>query len=83
MFQFEKLDVYKKSLDWIEQVDFLIERIKGEVSYSLLDQLTRAAISISLNIAEGHDRWHKGEKRQFFGSREVLFLNVFLLSKFY
>lgn len=65
-FQFEKLEVYQKALDWVAQVEFLCEALKGKVSYSLIDQLARAALSIPLNIAEGNGRWHKGEKRQFF-----------------
>lgn len=65
-FQFEKLEVYLKSLDWMEQVESLCESINGKVSYSLIDQLSRAALSIPLNITEGNGRWHKGEKRQFF-----------------
>ena len=65
-FQFEKLEVYQKALDWVEVVESLCASIKGKVSYSLIDQLSRAALSIPLNIAEGNGRWHKGEKRQFF-----------------
>ena len=65
-FQFENLDVYKKSLDWVEAVETLCESLKGKTSYSLIDQLSRASLSIPLNIAEGNGRWHKGEKRQFF-----------------
>lgn len=65
-FQFEKLDVYQKSLDWVEAIESLCESLKGKTSYSLIDQLSRAALSIPLNIAEGNGRWHKGEKRQFF-----------------
>lgn len=65
-FQFEKLEVYQKSLDWVEVVESLCEALKGKVSYSLIDQFSRAALSIPLNIAEGNGRWHKGEKRQFF-----------------
>lgn len=63
-FQFEKLEVYQKALDWVETVELLCESLKGKVSYSLIDQLTRAALSIPLNIAEGNGRWHEGEKRQ-------------------
>lgn len=65
-FQFEKLEVYQKSLDWIEFVENLCESIKGKVSYGLIDPLSRASLSISLNLAEGNGRWHKSEKRQFF-----------------
>ncbi len=65
-FQFEKLEVYQRALDWAEAVESLCETLKGKISYSLLDQLSRAALSIPLNIAEGNGRWHKGEKRQFF-----------------
>lgn len=65
-FQFEKLDVYQKSIDWVESTENLCENLKGKASYSLLDQLSRASLSIPLNIAEGNGRWHKGDKRQFF-----------------
>ncbi|MBI4238813.1 MAG: four helix bundle protein [Deltaproteobacteria bacterium] len=65
-FQFEKLEVYQKALDWVEAVESLCEKLKGKTSYSLIDQLSRAALSIPLNIAEGNGRWHKGDKRQFF-----------------
>lgn len=65
-FQFEKLEVYQKSLDWVEAIETLCESLKGKVSYSMIDQLSRAALSIPLNIAEGNGRWHKGDKRQFF-----------------
>lgn len=65
-FQFENLEVYQKALDWVEAVESLCEPLKGKASYSLIDQLSRAALSIPLNIAEGNGRWHKGEKRQFF-----------------
>lgn len=65
-FQFEKLDVYKKSLEWVEEAEGLCEAAKGKVSYNFLDQLSRASLSIPLNIAEGNGRWHKGDKKQFF-----------------
>lgn len=65
-FQFEQLDVYQKSLDWVESIESLLESIKGKVSYSLIDQLSHASLSIPLNIAEGNGRWHKADKRQFF-----------------
>lgn len=65
-FPFENLDVYKRSLDFVESIETLNIQLKGKVSYSMIDQLSRAALSIPLNIAEGNGRWHKGDKRQFF-----------------
>ncbi|MBI2339798.1 MAG: four helix bundle protein [Deltaproteobacteria bacterium] len=65
-FSFENLDVYQRALDWAEAVETLSTGLKGKVSFSLLDQLQRATLSIPLNIAESNGRWHKGEKRQFF-----------------
>ena len=65
-FLFENLDVYKKSLVWTEHVEAICKSAKNLASPNLLDQLSRAALSIPLNIAEGNGRWHKPDKRQFF-----------------
>jgi hypothetical protein len=65
-FTFEKLDVYQKALKWIEVVDRLCLQSRGQVSFNTLDQLSRASLSIALNIAEGNGRWHTADKRQFF-----------------
>lgn len=65
MFTFERLTVYQRSLLLVETIESLVSGLKGRASFSLLDQLSRAALSVPLNIAEGEGRWHKGEKRQF------------------
>ena len=64
-FAFENLDVYKKSVQWAATVENLSKGLRSQASHSLIEQLTRAALSISLNIAEGNGRWLKAEKRQF------------------
>src|SRR4051812_47059387 len=64
-FSFENLTVYQHSLNLVEHAESLVASLKGKASFSLLNQLSRAALSVPLNIAEGSDRWHQKEKRQF------------------
>lgn len=64
-FSFENLTVYQRSLKLLEDIESLVSILKGKASFSLLDQLSRAALSVPLNIAEGSGRWHKKEKKQF------------------
>jgi four helix bundle protein len=64
-FLFENLDVYKKSVDFADKISSLTENFpKG--NYYLSDQLNRAALSISANIAEGNGRFHKLDRINFF-----------------
>lgn len=64
-FIFEKLDVYKKAVDFAEKVCELTKDFaKG--NYYLIDQFNRAALSISTNIAEGNGRYHKADRINFF-----------------
>ena len=64
-FLFEKLDVYQLSVNFAEKVSNLTQSFpKG--NYYLSDQINRASISISLNIAEGNGRFHPKERKQFF-----------------
>ena len=66
VFAFERLDTYRKALALSERIEDLCRQLKGKATHSFLDQLSRAALSIPLNIAEGNGRWHKNEKKQFF-----------------
>lgn len=52
-FPFEKLNVYKRSLSLVEKSELLCRDLKGQIAYPFLDQLTRAVLSVPLNIAEG------------------------------
>lgn len=65
-FIFEKLVVYQKSLELVEQIEKLRQERDRKIPYALMDQLFRASLSIPLNIAEGNGRWHNGDKRNFF-----------------
>lgn len=54
LFDFESLELYKKSLDYADFVYDLIIRFPKEERFELGSQFNRAATSISLNIAEGY-----------------------------
>ncbi|MBL9149887.1 MAG: four helix bundle protein [Phycisphaerae bacterium] len=65
-FLFENLDVYRRAVDL---ADDLVRRAAAfpRGHRVLADQLTRAAISIATNIAEGNGRFAPGDRGQFFG----------------
>jgi four helix bundle protein len=52
-YKFEQLDVWKLSLDYIDLVYKVAEQLPRHEDYNLKSQITRAATSIALNIAEG------------------------------
>ncbi len=52
-FHFEDLKVYQKALDYVDFVYGVTRKFPRSEIFSLTDQFRRAAISISLNIAEG------------------------------
>jgi four helix bundle protein len=52
-FNFEELRVYQKSLDFADFVYEIAKSFPKNEKYALTSQYTRAAVSISLNIAEG------------------------------
>lgn len=63
MFDFEKLEVYKIAKAYNKEVRVLIKLIPDKV---IRDQLSRASMSISLNIAEGCGRFSKADRKNFY-----------------
>ena len=61
----EKLDVYHIAIEFVILSDAIIEHIPRGRGY-LSDQLQRAALSISLNIAEGAGEYAIDEKVRFY-----------------
>jgi len=65
-FGFEDLEVWKKSIDFANQVISLAEDVKSpRKHFRLLEQLESSATSIPMNIAEGKGRFSKKEFVQF------------------
>jgi len=62
-FSFEKLEVYQKSLDFIDFVYTIINKFPSEEKYNLSSQLRRASTSVSLNIGEGSGKTNKDFNR--------------------
>ncbi|MEM1001787.1 MAG: four helix bundle protein, partial [Bacteroidota bacterium] len=58
----KNLDVWKKSMDCVEQVYFISSQLPIEEKFGLASQMRRSAVSIPSNIAEGSARSGKGEK---------------------
>lgn len=53
-FDFESLELYKKSLDYIDFVYYITNSFPNEEQFGLSGQIKRAANSIALNIGEGY-----------------------------
>lgn len=66
MFKFETLEVWKKAVVLYEEVLQRAKKLPQTDQYSLGEQVRRAALSVSTNIAEGTGREGKKESRQFF-----------------
>lgn len=64
-FSFEKLIVYQKAIDFADAVCSTTENFSRGYGF-LVDQLNRAALSISANIAEGNGRFTKADRKNFF-----------------
>lgn len=61
LFDFEKLKVYQKSLDLIDNIYNVADQFPAKETYNLALQFKRAANSISLNIGEGSG----GSRKEF------------------
>jgi len=63
--RFEDLPVWKSAIQLGAQVYALTDKPEFEKRYSLRDQIERAAVSVSNNIAEGFERGTKQELLNF------------------
>jgi four helix bundle protein len=65
MFNFEKLDVWQKAIEFADLIYNKTRSFPAEERFGLTNQLRRAAISISSNIAEGSSRSSKSDFARF------------------
>ena len=65
MFDFEKLNVYRKAKVFNDLIK--VEVLSNpNLDKTFRDQIKRASISVALNIAEGAGRFSKADKRNFY-----------------
>jgi four helix bundle protein len=60
-FKLDDFELYKIAREFRKRVYHLIRQLPAEERFALANQMRRAAISVTNNIAEGHGRWHYKE----------------------
>lgn len=87
-FDFEKLDVYQKAVNFADDIYNTTSNFPKVELFGTVSQLRRAALSVSLNIAEGTGRYHAKERRLFYRNAKasvhecVPILNISLRQKY-
>ena len=66
-FKFENLEVWQQTLDYIDLIYELANMLPKNEDFNLKSQMTRAATSIALNIAEGSTGQSNAEQSRFLG----------------
>ena len=65
-FKFERLEVWKRSIDWANEVFDVAQALPKEYQFSIGEQLRRASLSVPTNIAEGVGRDGIKEEKYFY-----------------
>jgi four helix bundle protein len=65
MFNFEKLDTWKRAVDFAGLVYRSTSTFPAEERFGLTNQMRRAAVSVSSNLAEGSSRSSKTDYARF------------------
>ena len=66
LFAFEKLIGWQKAIDWSDGVFDVADRLPQKYQFSFGDQLRRACLSVSNNLAEGSGRRTPAGQRYFY-----------------
>jgi four helix bundle protein len=64
-FRLDDFELYKIAREFRKRVYRLLKQLPPEEKYALANQMRRAAVSVTNNIAEGHGRWHHQENIQY------------------
>ena len=64
-FGYRKLIAYQKAKEAVKRTYKLLKKFPKEEQYAMCDQLRRASISITSNIAEGMNRYSVKDKNHF------------------
>ena len=64
-FGYRKLIAYQKAKEVVKRTYKLLKKFPKEEQYAMCDQLRRASISITSNIAEGMNRYSVKDKNHF------------------
>src|SRR6516225_2482675 len=64
-FQLDDFELYTIAREFRKRAYRLLKQLPPEEKYALANQMRRAAVSVTNNIAEGHGRWHFQENIQF------------------
>jgi four helix bundle protein len=70
MFGFEQLDVWQKAIEYADDVYGITRSFPADERFGLTNQLRRASVSVSSNIAEGSGR---GSNRDFSRFLEIAY----------
>jgi len=66
MFKFQTLKVWQKAIDYSDKMIEVADNLPSKYQYTFGSQLTRAALSIPNNIAEGSGRKGEREANNFY-----------------
>ena len=67
MFGFERLDVWKRAIEFAKRVYSVTKHFPADERFGLTNQLRRASVSVSANLAEGSGRGTNPEFIRFIG----------------
>ncbi len=65
MFPFEKLDTWHKAVEFADVVYRITKSFPVEERFGLTNQMRRAAVSVSANLAEGSSRFSRTDFARF------------------